>query len=344
MMINNLEINSHGTISDFSCHLLNTAEDKLRFLRLYSLHHLSCLLLNPAAIIFQTEPNCGVGYTIHKRVVIVIGGIMAPTELIEKTGGIFLAWCTRKKLTPLFVHLSQNDRNFLIRRGFRINQIGASYSLSFNKFTATGKKYRQVRRKLNNALRSGVTAAEITTQSEFHNIRDQLVAINKNWLKGKKAKKIRILVSEFDNLSFPSDEHKLFIARHGGKITSYIVFSRTYGKEAGWFHNLSRRNTGCVDGTMQLMVTKFLETLENETLHFGFTPLVEMNSNTINGSHSFSKIARFLSNRGGVVYPARAQRQYKVSWNPNQVKLEYFSYKGLVLPRVLNLLVLTNSL
>ena len=314
-----------------------------RFLETGAQHHLSCLLLNPGAEIFTVNETEGVGFVRHGSRAICIGGVMAAPDNVAHIGGRFLDWSAKAGLKPFFLHFPEAQKSFLEGAGFQVNQLGASYTLKFENFTPTGKAFQQVRRKRNNAERAGVTIEEIETKGAFDTVLPDLVRINRSWQLEKNAKPLRYLVADFDALSIPDTENRLFVARHDGVVISYLVFTRTYGADAGWFHNLSRRIAGCVDGTMQLITLNFLSSEGTGRMHFGFTPLVEMQASA-GGSRVFSWIAYELARRGGVVYPAAAQRQYKRSWNPGTIMNEFFAYREGPLPAVASLLRATRSI
>jgi len=310
----------------------------------YSQHHLSVMLLDKQAKIFFCSKLGGIGFVNSKKYVLSIGGIMAGEEFKSKLFCAFLDWARTSKYSVGFVHFIKSDIKILNQYGFRTNQIGATFSKKFENFKPAGKLYQQLRRKQNKALRSGVTVREITSSNVFLKLRSELSEINESWLKHKKAKPLRHLVFDFDTMNVPSEDNRLLVAYHDGLLVSYTIFSRTYGDDAGWFCSISRHRQGCVDGTMQLIMSRMVDLLGSSVMHFGFTPLVDMGDDFGRNSAIFSKIANKLALSGGVVYPSASQRQYKVSWNPTQIESEYFAYEKGVLPAVFSLLRITNSI
>ena len=100
---------------------------------------------------------------------------------------------------------------------------------------------------------------------------------------------------------------------------------------------------------MQLINQTALDAFTQEGcsyLHFGFTPLVEMDRDVaFTGSPAFAKIARWMAHKGGVVYPAASQRQYKMSWRPQLITTEYIGFpKGKALKALWSVLRSTNSI
>jgi len=228
--------------------------------------------------------------------------------------------------------------------GFALNNIGSSYCRLPDTDWLKGKPFRQVRRKINYARREGMAVREIQSQIDFDSAMPQLAIINKEWQK-KKAKPLRHMVSVFDEIDVESDDTRFFVAEHEGRLISFTCFTRCCDTESSWFHNLSRRRTGCIDGSMQLIVTEFLKAEGSAvSLQFGFTPLVDLQSECIGGSKLFHKLSQRLEKMGGVIYPARSQLQYKRSWSPQVIIPEYVAYRGNPLLALWSMVRTTNAI
>lgn len=303
---------------------------------------LTVLLNSPHAQFFRDKAGA-VGFFRHGRGILSVGGALAAPDRRAEVLQAFVRWAEAQGHRPYFMHAPETDLPILAEMGFRLDQLGASYSLQYDSAGLDGSAYRQVRRKLNAARRAGVTVEYIADRARFDLVKPQLADINRQWLKAKRHGHLRYLVSHFDNIRIDEGE-RLYVARHDGEAIAYVLFSRTFGHDAGWFHNLSRRRTGCVDGTMQMIVTELMRDTVSGNLHFGFTPMVELRPNALPGSAPLARIVAALARRGGVVYPARAQRQYKISWAPQTITPEYFAYKGNSLMASLWLLRATNSI
>ncbi len=309
----------------------------------YSQHPLSILLSINGGELFVRARTGGVGFFRWGTGLLVVGGVMTDDEDHGPTLAAFLDWCEREKLTPRFVHFPPATASALADLGFMIDQLGASYSLSFQDSKLSGKGYQQVRRKLNKARRLGVTVERIRDEERYLALVPELEKINLEWLGQKGAKHIELLVCEFERVK-PDANTLIYAAWHQNELIAYIVFSRTSGENPGWFHNLSRRRAECVDGTMQLIVHSLMQEIDSGVIHFGFTPLVDLTESTYPHSVVAKLIAKRLASLGGVVYPARSQRQYKVSWCPSEVIPEYLAYRGNTLGAMLWFLRATNSL
>lgn len=338
----------------FSTLLTNNAQDVSQCLALkialeHSSNSLSCLLLNKDVNWF-TDAHGAIGFFKYKNMNMCIGGILSSEENKHHLLANFLDFNKREKSFPIFLHFSDTDIHLLKKYDFNINQLGASYSLSLERYNIDGKNFQQLRNKINKAQKKGIIVKEIVSQVAFDALKPQLEFINTSWLKNKGGNALSKLVIDFNSIELISGEHRLFIASLDDNVLAYIVYTRTYGKTSGWFHNLSRKVADAPNGIMQLVnqtaINQFKEENNGTFLHFGFTPLVEFeNTHTINDSLTFYKIAKWLASKGGGIYPAASQRQYKVSWRPSIIKPELIAFpKGKAFKTLWFILRATNSL
>lgn len=338
----------------FSTLLTNNAQDvnqclPLKIALAHSKNSLSCLLLNNEVNWF-TNTHGAIGFFKYKNMNMCIGGILSSEENKQILLTEFLNFNKREKSLPIFLHFAETDINLLKKYNFSVNQLGASYSLSLEDYNIDGKNFQQLRNKINKAKKKGIIVKEIGSQIEFDALKPQLEFINALWLKNKGGSALSKLVIDFNSIELISGEHRLFIASLEDNVLAYIVYTRTYGKTLGWFHNLSRKIPDAPNGIMQLInqtaINQFKKDNDSTFLHFGFTPLVEfVDTQKINDSVVFYKIAKWLASKGGGIYPAASQRQYKVSWRPSIIKPELIAFpKGQTFKTLWLILRATNSI
>ncbi|NMM39984.1 phosphatidylglycerol lysyltransferase domain-containing protein [Pseudoalteromonas arctica] len=195
------------------------------------------------------------------------------------------------------------------------------------------------------------TITEICNQAEFNHHQLALEEIDKQWLNKKNAKALDFMVTDRNKVNIDDGEHRIFIASLDDVPLAYILFSRSYGEEAGWFHNLSRHLKSAPMGTMQAINDVAIERFQHQGeqyLHFGLTPMADLNiTSEIQGYYSktFCWLVHFLQKHGDKVYPSRGQRQYKMSWRPQQIIPDFIAFEGgFSLRALLAFLKITNSL
>ncbi|CAQ82520.1 MULTISPECIES: DUF2156 domain-containing protein [Photorhabdus] len=321
----------------------------LRKVLCYSKHPLSSLLFNTETHWFTNQKGA-IGFFQDKNLHMCVGGILAPGEERVALLQSFLSFTREKRAFPVFLHGDESDFALLRNNGFFVNQLGASYSVLLDGYSMTGKRFQQLRNKISKSRRAGVSIREICSQEEYYRLKPQLEHINQLWLKEKHAKALKKLVIDFNTVEVNSGEHRVYIATRGEQIQAYIVYSYTWGETSGWFHNLSRKKPDIPDGTMQFInetaINDFLAEGAVSYLHMGFTPLVEFGEDScFNDSAIFHKIAKWMSSKGGIVYPAASQRQYKMSWRPSLIAPEYIAFpKGKAMKALWSTLRTTNSI
>lgn len=324
-------------------------------------HPLAVLLLNPGVRFFRPDSGDGViGYIVHGRAHVCIGGLIAAVEYKQALLRAWLDWVERAAGFPIFVHVTRHDVDVLHAAGLQINQIGASFTIDMSTYDMQGRPFQQLRNKISKARKAGVRVSEVESEDDYLRLRPRLREIDALWLKSKAAKVLRHLVTDPDCIQVPSPRRRLFVAEQDQRVLAYVVYTRVEGERRGWFHDLSRKIPDAQNGIMQAINATALDrfksaytSAENDSdyryLHFGFTPLTEMYDRTHRlaalGSTGFAAIARFLAERGGVVYPARSQRQYKMSWRPQIIEPELIAFpKGKALASLWALLRATDSL
>lgn len=296
----------------------------------FSDNPLSCLLFNPKTAWF-VYGGVAIGYFVYNHYYICIGGLLGPKDNHDAALDRFIQHCAGQRLIPIFIHLSDTDCHRLRKKGYSINFVGQSYSIDLRYFSCAGKRYQQLRNKINRAQSAAVNVEKIDSQESYAKIVPDLDIINTAWIKFKKIKELHGLITDFSSVEMRSGAHIIYIARHNDRVVAYIVYTRTCGKYPGWYHDLSRRLPQAPDGTMQLINQQAINNFKNSDkanyLHLGFTPLVEPDSSEIfYDSIYFHKITQWLAMRGGIVYPARSQRQYKMSWRPNMILSEHVAF------------------
>ncbi|WP_252179940.1 DUF2156 domain-containing protein [Endozoicomonas sp. 4G] len=331
--------------------------DRDHWISSYGKHPLSPLLYNrDIRLFFPEEPEQGcLGYFVHQKIRFVIGGLLCAPE---RKPALLDAWLTRVKRQgkiTVFLHADPEDYRLLAERGYYINRIGSSYSIDLRKYSLAGKRFQQLRNKVNKSRKAGVTVRLIDNRDDFFAILPEMKRINSEWLADKKTKLLKHLVTGFSGIRIPSSRYRLLVAEREGQLLGYIVYSRVLSAQSGWFHDLSRKRTDTPNGVMQAINVEAMEIIrrseeENaDWLHFGFTPLADIpDPDSVSKelqSPVFASVVGILARHGGVVYPARTQRQYKMGWRPQQIEPEYFAFpKGKAMKSLWGLLRATNSL
>lgn len=288
------------------------------------------LALNAEAGIFQVADLPGVVVHRHTgRYAVQFGGPFTSAEAYEELLDRFGAHVREQGLTHVAVQLQRHDAEIYARRGFTVNQIGASYALALDRHTLRGTRFMQLRNKIARARRAGLEVAEADGTA----CATQLAAVDRAWLgtKGEHARPMEFLVGQTGG---PAQAHRrLFLGRIEDRPIGYISYSPVFGSRPGWMHDLSRRVPDGPPGVMEAINSEAIEVLRAERaqwLHFGFTPFTGLDEAYELPGHSpaFRWFVHWLWENGETVYPARTQLAYKEKWAQDVVLPEYAAFTG----------------
>lgn len=302
----------------------------------YSRHPSSYLCLNEGVQSFQSNSFDGlISYRDQGAYRICVAGICAPESTRKGLFDEFMEKAKFDKKRVMMVQCNKSDACFLNDNGFVVNQLGTSYFKSITDYSLGGKRFVKLRNKISQARRSGVIVEEVGVDVPASTEIDSKISIiDVQWLKSKGAAELDFLIGELNSvLKDLSESKRLFIARLQDEIVGYILYSQTYGQYSGWMHDLTRRKNDCPNGVMELINDTAINKFKTEGwdyLHFGFTPLADLNEESENGfrkSGMFTRIAKWLSKHGAFIYPMETQLSYKKKWYPDENFYEYVAFE-----------------
>lgn len=268
-------------------------------------------------------------YRTSGRFLVQFGGPFAPAESYRELVTAFAAFAAGQGRTVVAVQLQRHDAQIYPGLGFTVNQIGASWAVDLARFTLAGTKFMQLRNKISRAFRAGLEVTEAKLDDWY----DRMRALDTVWLpsKGEAARPLEFLVGQYGG---PAQEHRrLFVGTIDGKLVGYISYTPVYGEQAGWMHDLSRREPSKVPGIMEAINRTAIDRFRDEGvpwLHFGFTPFTGLDRALLPAGHSpgFHSLMELLWEHGEAVYPAQSQLAYKEKWNPHLMVPEYVAFQG----------------
>lgn len=329
--------------------------DAISVLRSHADHPSAMLAINRETECFRAPGIDGlIAYRLAgPRFLVMVAGIAAAPDQRGALLDDFLLWARREGRKIVAVQMLREDAELFASRGFSVNQIGASYSVRLERFKISGTPFIKLRNKISRARRSGVTVLELGVDIPASEAVWNVIAdIDNAWIKAKGAKELDFLIGEVGEPdAFDRAVKRLFIAMANDVPVAYILYTASFGRHAGWMHDLSRRNPDTAAGVMELINVTAIERFKAEgapMLNFGFTPLTSLEtSNELPDAYSPTTawIFRQLFKRGSFIYPAMAQLQYKLKWAPDLIQPEYIALtKGATLGGLWQFLRLTKAI
>ena len=326
----------------------------LDILRRHSDHSSAFLAFNAETQHFMTPDIDGlVAYRLggRRHAVQLCGPFAAPEDRVRMLRA-FRDWARSEGRTVTAVQLRREEAQLYAQEGFKVNQLGSSFSLDLEQYTLKGKRYMKLRNKISQSRKKGVTVEELSPADlDRPEIARELEEIDATWLKGKGrfAKQLSFMIGERDGRG--QGCRRVFLARDkDGKALAYVTYSPVWGSQPGWLYDLTRRGGGAPPGVIDLIFHTVVEQLREEEvrwLHLGLTPVVELDPEHELAGHSkpVRKVVELIHDKGDAIYPARSQLEFKNKWNPQQVEPEYVGFEGRPSPgAVWHLLRLTRAI
>ncbi|MGW0501100.1 DUF2156 domain-containing protein [Streptomyces sp. NPDC003007] len=287
------------------------------------------LALNSGNDVFTLPGADGVVvYRRTGRFAVQFGGPFAAPDAYDPLLEAFRRHVRDEGRTLVGIQLQRADAEHYARRGFTVNQVGASWAVGLPDFTLRGTRFMQLRNKISRARRNGLVVQEVSADDW----QDAITAIDRAWLGSKGgAQQLEFLVGQIGG---PAQAHRrLFTGTIDGSPVAYISYSPVYGGRAGWMHDLSRRVPDGSPGLMEAINATAVEVFRSEGvewLHFGFTPFTGLDAGHEIDGHSpaFQWLMHALWAEGAALYPAQTQLSYKQKWAPDVVIPEYVAFDG----------------
>ena len=306
----------------------------LEMLQKYSDNPSGFLTLNEGNRYFRDPEIDGVVcYREVGRYRIQFGGPIADPAERGELFDRFRAAAHRDRRRVAAVQIPGADAGLYAERGLKVNQLGTSYAVELAGFSLGGRKFMKLRNKISRAGRLGVQVSEVVLTGH----EAELAEIDRAWLrsKGRFVKELEFMIGEVGGPV--QGLRRLFLARLEGRPVAYISFSPVYGERDGWLHDLSRRLPDSPPGVMETIVSYAVERFRAEGvswLHFGFTPFTGLAAEhgLPTANPRVDKLFGWLARKGGFLYPAKSQLEYKMKWNPNHLVPDYIAFEGWVSP------------
>jgi lysylphosphatidylglycerol synthetase-like protein (DUF2156 family) len=280
-----------------------------------------------------------------------IGSVYAATTDQERLLAAFLAWVAQGGRRCCAVQLVAADLPLYGAAGYRLGQLGASYSLALDGFRLSGRKFEKIRNKIARARRAGITVVEVGVDiPDDERLAARLDQLDAQWLagKGRHAKRIEFMVGERDR---PGRRlRRLFVAHDAGEPVAYVSYAPVFGVEPGWLYDLTRRDPQAAPGVVELIFVDALHRFQQEGagwVHLGLTPFRELSADhrpPVGAHRGMDRLIGMIAQHGDWIYPARSQAEFKEKWQPTAVRPEYVGFHPAVsLAAVWQLLRLTNT-
>jgi lysylphosphatidylglycerol synthetase-like protein (DUF2156 family) len=283
------------------------------------------------------------------RLLCVFAGPVAAASERGRLLGAFLEHAREQRREVLAVQVREPCAEIFAQAGFRLNQLGRSYTLALGEFELRGHRFMKLRNKLKQPTKSGVEVGELGLEiPRDSSAQSKLAAITDGWLrsKGRHTKLLEFLVGEVSSIE--REGTRCFLAQRGSEPLAFITYVPAHGQYRGYMHDLTRRLPEAPAGTMELVNLSAIQRFQSEAvpfLNFGLTPFVGVRDEHPSHSPGLARVIRVLADYGKWIYPAESQVAYKMKWAPQIDEPEFIAFRGRLRPSfVWQLLRLTRAI
>ncbi len=253
-------------------------------------------VLDPSMTNFQHPGIKGfIAYRLVMKCAIVFGDPICSAQDIEPLAKAFHRFMDEKDYRPIYIAASQEYAHWAIENVCgSIIEFGEElvFNNPYDPRKNTGPYGSLVRRKTKQAIRTGVSVHEYTTQDPT--LEDAINEVKSLWLKGRKGPQVHI-----SNVYLFTNRHgkRWFYAKHEERIIGVIVLNQLISQN-GWHINHLMVIPEAPNGVPELLMTTVLEVLEKEKSSYASVGFIaNQKLGEIRGLHkAFVPIARSIFN------------------------------------------------
>lgn len=266
--------------------------------RHYGKNSISYYALSPDKTYFFSDSGRSViSYVLEGSTAVVAGDPIGPADELPLAMQQFIQFCNEQDWTIAFWQIRAEVAPLYRAAGFHLLKIGEDAIVDPKTFTLRGNKMATVREKVKRAEKDGLHVAIYSGRVTNDEQRAQMEQISRSWLSKKSGCEMGFSQGIFTS---EGDREQLYALAvdASNKVHAFMSFVPIYGRH-GWGLDLMRRTDETAPGTMELILSRMIEYLNNkgaEILSLGVAPL----SNANGEDETFvDSSVDFLTNRFG---------------------------------------------
>ncbi len=212
---------------------------------------------------FTPDGTTYLAYRVIAAVAVTTGDPIGPRPASALEG--FVAHCAASGWTPCFFSVTARTADLLRYEGFRSLPVASDTALDPQALSFTGKRWQDVRSALNRARRDDVRAVWSAFGDLPHDLADQVVAIDRQWLAGKELPEMGFTLGGLAELDDPEVRCLLAVDADDRvtAVTSWLPGFRN-DEIIGWTLDFMRRGPDAFPGTMEFLIATALTTFRDE--------------------------------------------------------------------------------
>ena len=290
-------------------------EQVMHLVRLYGTNSISYFALGEEkSYFFSHSGRTVISYVLEASTAVVAGDPIGPEEEIETAIRQFVDFCSEQDWTTVFWQIRDRYAELYRKAGLHLLKIGEDAVVNVKNFTLKGGAMANVRTSAKRAEKDGVHVVFYHERVADPKLVAQMEDISHYWLTCKGGTEMGFSMGRFTPQGEPQQLYALAVDG-ANKVHAFVSFVPIYGRQ-GWGLDLMRRAEVCAPGTMELLLARTIEYMQNsgcEMVSLGVAPM--SNANAEDESFLWSSIDS-LAGRFGNPAKSRSLFNFKKKFQP----------------------------
>jgi phosphatidylglycerol lysyltransferase len=290
-------------------------EQVMHLVRLYGTNSISYFALSEEkSYFFSYSGRTVISYVLEASTAVVAGDPIGPEEEIEMAIRQFVDFCSEQDWTIVFWQIRDRYAELYRKAGLHLLKIGEDAVVNVRNFTLKGGAMANVRTSAKRAEKDGVHVVFYHERVTDPELVAQMEQISHYWLTCKGGTEMGFSMGRFTPQGEPQQLYALAVDE-ANKVHAFVSFVPIYGRQ-GWGLDLMRRAEVCAPGTMELLLARSIEYMQNagcEMVSLGLAPM--SNANAEDESFLWSSIDS-LTGRFGNPAKGRSLFNFKKKFQP----------------------------
>jgi Uncharacterized conserved protein len=247
--------------------------------KLYGTNSISYFALSEEkTYFFSASGKSVISYVLQGSTAVVAGDPIGPSYEIPLVIKQFISFCHEQDWSIVFYQVRDEFAALYRAAGFHLLKIGEDAVIDVQKFSLKGGAIANVRSSAKRAEKDGLHVIFYRGQVHDGEQLAQMEQISQHWLAEKSGSEMGFSMGRFSAQGDPKLLYALAVDGQN-KVHAFVSFIPIYGRD-GWGLDLMRRAEQCAPGTMELLLARSLEYMQNSGIQMaslGLAPLSNSN-------------------------------------------------------------------
>ena len=277
-----------------------------------------------------------IGFVRWRRVLNVLGGLLAPAQHREELLHKFIEFVRRNQLTVNFFNVGRMEERLFRRHGFKINKCAEELIVRLDRTNWQGKDFNWLRRQENLCVRQHLRVEEIVPESDPEEYRNRIVPeleeVNREHLAGTlHGRELVVFEGRFDPWSLR--RRRLFVTRRGNRIVAFVVCNPALGGDV-WAIEIYRRRRDSPRGVIPFTMLQIMRQLKDEGVPYASlssVPFLRCGPPSACDDWRYSGVSQIFWKRMNWLFDVRGIYHFKSRFRPEYREMFLATYPAMTI-------------